>query len=402
MKNILFVDDEPVLLDGLRRSLRSMRNEWTMTFADGGEEALKALEQTPFDVVVSDMRMPKMDGAQLLNEVQRRYPHIVRIVLSGYSDKEMIFHSIRATHQFLAKPCEPEQLKTTIRRACALQDVLKNEALRALVTGMSAIPSLPAILLEIKQEAESETSSLKAIGKIIVKDMGLTAKILQLANSAFFGMRGPVSTVEQAVNFLGLETVQALILVAHVFSQFSEKHLSTFQVARLWEESLETGALAREIAKIEGCTPFETEQAYTAGLLHDMGILVLAANCADQFSAILAEAAAKKGTVWELEQSEIGITHAELGAYMLGLWGLSDPIVEAVAYHHRPGEYIGKTFAPVTAVHVADALLPCLSKYGTDDCAHLIDTTYLEKLHLSDRIPVWKELVRKTEKETTV
>ena len=402
MKNILFVDDEPVLLDGLRRSLRSMRNEWTMTFADGGEEALKALERTPFDVVVSDMRMPKMDGAQLLNEVQRRYPHIVRIVLSGYSDKEMIFHSIRATHQFLAKPCEPEQLKTTIRRACALQDVLKNEALRALMTGMPAIPSLPAILLEIKKEAESETSSLKTIGKIIVKDMGMTAKILQLANSAFFGVRGPVSTVEQAVNFLGLETVQALILVAHVFSQFSAKHLSTFQISRLWEESLETGALALEIAKAEGCTPFETEQAYTAGLLHDMGILVLAANCADEFSAILVEAAAKKGTVWELERSEIGITHAELGAYMLGLWGLSDPIVEAVAYHHRPGECVGKTFAPVTAVHVADALLPCLSQYGADGGSPSIDTAYLERLRLSDRIPVWKELVRKAEKETSV
>ena len=153
MKNILFVDDEPVLLDGLRRSLRSMRNEWTMMFAGSGEEALKVLEQAPFDIVVSDMRMPKMDGAQLLNEVQRRYPHIVRIVLSGYSDKEMIFHSIRATHQFLAKPCEPEQLKTTIRRACALQDVLKNEVLRALVTGMPAIPSLPTILLEINRQA---------------------------------------------------------------------------------------------------------------------------------------------------------------------------------------------------------------------------------------------------------
>lgn len=401
MKNILFVDDEPILLDGLRRSLRSMRNEWTMTFAGGGEEALKALEQTPFDVVVSDMRMPKMDGAQLLNEVQRRYPHIVRIILSGHSDKEMIFHSIRATHQFLAKPCEPEQLKATIQRACALQDVLKNEDLRALVTGMPAIPSLPAILLEIKKEAESETSSLKAIGKIIVKDMGMTAKILQLANSAFFGMRGPVSTVEQAVNFLGLETVQALILVAHVFSQFSAKHLATFQIARLWEESLETGALAREIAKAEGCTPFEIEQAYTAGLLHDMGILVLAANCADQFSAILAETAAKKGTVWELERSKIGITHAELGAYMLGLWGLSDPIVEAVAYHHRPGKCVGETFAPVTAVHVADALLPCLSEYRAD-VGSPFDTAYLERLRLSDRIPVWKELVRKTRKETTV
>ncbi len=402
MKSILFVDDEPVLLDGLKRSLRSMRNEWAMTFAGGGEEALKVLEQAPFDVVVSDMRMPKMDGSQLLNEVQRRYPHIVRIVLSGYSEKEMIFHSIRATHQFLAKPCEPERLKSTIQRACTLQDVLKNEALRALVTGMPAIPSLPAILLEIKKEAESETSSIKAIGKLIAKDMGLTAKILQLANSAFFGIRGPVSTVEQAVNFLGLETIQALILVAHVFSQFSEKDLATFQIACLWEESLETGALAREVAKAEGCAPFETEQAYTAGLLHDMGILVLAANCTDRFSAIHAEAVAKKKTVWELERAEIGITHAELGAYMLGLWGLSDPIVEAVAYHHRPGECVGKTFAPVTAVHVADALLPCLSKYGAHSSVPLLDTTYLERLHLLDRIPVWKELARKTEKESTL
>lgn len=401
MKNILFVDDEPVLLDGLKRSLRSMRNEWAMTFAGGGEEALKILEKAPFDVVISDMRMPKMNGSQLLNEVQQRYPHIVRIILSGYSDKEMIFHSIRATHQFLAKPCEPEQLKSTIQRACALQDVLKNETLRAMVTAMPAIPSLPSILLEIKQEAESETSSLKTLGKIIAKDMGLTAKILQLANSAFFGMRGPISTVEQAVNFLGLDTIQALILVTHVFSQFSPKHLSTFQIANLWEESLDTGALAREVAKAEGCTPFETEQAYTAGLLHDMGILVLAANCADQFSAILAEAAAKKKTVWELERAEIGITHAELGAYMLGLWGLSEPIVEAVAYHHRPGECVGKAFAPVTAVHVADALLPCLGKYGADDCAPLLDTAYLERLQRSNRIPVWKELVRKTEKETT-
>ncbi len=401
MKQILFVDDEPILLDGLKRSLRSMRNEWSMTFAGSGEEALKVLEQTPFDVVVSDMRMPKMDGAQLLDEVQRRYPHIVRIVLSGYSDKAMLFHSIRATHQFLAKPCEPEQLKTTIQRACALKDVLRSDTLRAMVSGMPAIPSLPEILLEIKKEAESKTSSLKAIGNIIVKDMGMTAKVLQLANSTFFGVRGPISTVEQAVNFLGLETIQALILVTHVFSQLSAKHVATFQIGRLWEESLETGALAREIARVEGCTPFVTEQAYTAGLLHDVGVLLLATNAADQYGAVLREVSSKGGrAVWEAEQSTFGVTHVEIGAYLLGLWGLSDPIVEAVAYHHRPGECLEKTFSPLTAVHVADAFLPCLSQFGADDSSS-IDTAYLDRLHLSDRVPVWKELVRKTAKETT-
>ena len=208
MKQILFVDDEPMLLDGLKRSLRSMRNEWVMTFVGSGEEALKVLRQVSFDVIVSDMHMPKMDGIQLLNEVQRCYPHVVRILLSGYFDKAMIGDSIRATHQFLAKPCEPEQVKATIQRACALQDVLRNKTLRAIVSGLPTIPSLPTILLEIKQEAESERSSLKTIGQIIAKDMGMTAKILQLANSAFFGVRGPISSVERAVNFLGLETIQ--------------------------------------------------------------------------------------------------------------------------------------------------------------------------------------------------
>lgn len=402
MKHILFVDDEPALLDGLKRSLRSMRNEWTMMFAESGSDAVMLLEQVPFDVVVSDMRMPKMNGAQLLNEVQRRYPHIIRIVLSGYSDKEMILQSVHSTHQFLAKPCEPEQLKATIQRTYALRDVLSNEALRTLVTGMPALPSFPTLLLEIKQEAESPTSSLTAIGQVIEKDMGMAAKILQLANSAFFGARMSVSTVEQAVNFLGLETVQALILVAHVFSQFPAQHLSALHLGCLWKESLGTATLAREIAKSEGCTPVEIEQAYTAGLLHDTGILVLAANCSDQFSTILHEAVVKKKTVWELEQTAFGVTHAELGAYLLGLWGLSDPIVEAVAYHHSPSACLGTSFAPMTAVHAADILLPCLSRYGADDRTEYIDSVYLERLHLSNRISAWKELIRTPEKENLV
>lgn len=151
MKRILFVDDDPNVLNGLKRSLWSMRKEWNMAFAPGGEEALKALEQAAFDVVVSDMRMPGMDGTQLQDEVLRRYPHIVRIILSGQSDQEMIFHSISATHQFLAKPCGGEQLKATIQRAFSLRDVLKSDSLRRLVAGMQTVPSLPTLFGEIKE-----------------------------------------------------------------------------------------------------------------------------------------------------------------------------------------------------------------------------------------------------------
>lgn len=402
MKQILFVDDEPKILDGLKRSLRSMRNEWDMTFAIGGQEALKILEQASFDVAVSDMRMPGMDGAQLLNEVRRRYPHVVRIILSGHSDQAMIYNSISATHQFLAKPCEVDQLKATIHRACALRDVLTNDSLRGLVAGMRTIPSLPNLFAEIKKEAESETSSLKAIGAIIEKDIGMTAKILQLVNSAYFGVRGSVSTVEQAVSFLGLDTIQALVLSVHVFSQFPKDSAATFQIESLWAESMGTGALARVIAKAEGRPPLEVEQAYTAGVLHDVGTLVLAANVADRFSAVLAKASTGGMPDWEAEQSEFGATHAEVGAYLLGLWGLSDPIVEAVAYHHRPGDCVGGVgFSPLTAVHVAKALYQEQVAQSSGHSSARIDPVYLDRLHLTERLPAWKALATIVGKEST-
>jgi HD-like signal output (HDOD) protein len=390
MTRLLFVDDDAHLLDGIKRALRPMRHEWQMAFVTSGEEALATLEQAPFDVVVSDMRMPSMDGARLLNEVQRRYPQIIRIVLSGHSDREMIYHSIGASHQYLAKPCEVDRLKATIQRACALRELLKNESLRGLVAGMQTLPSLPHLFHAIKKEAESATSSLTTIGNIIAKDMGMTAKVLQLVNSAYFGLNGTVSTVEQTVTLLGLDTIQALVLTVHVFGQIPKTMgRARFQIDRLWAESLATGTLARALAKAENASPLESEQAYTAGLLHDAGMLVLAANVPDRYDAILRVASEEGIPVWEAERREFGATHADVGAYLLGLWGLGDPIVEAVAFHHHPSDCIGKTFSPLTAVHVANVLQQELSQRATGD---EIDPTYLEALHMTDRLPRWREV----------
>lgn len=401
MTRLLFVDDEAHLLDGLKRALRPMRHEWRMTFVTGGAEALSTLEQAPFDVVVSDMRMPGMDGAQLMNEIQRRYPQVIRIVLSGHSDREMVYHSIGASHQYLAKPCEIEHLKAVIQRACALRELLGNESLRRLVAGMQRIPSLPALFVEIKKEAESETASLKTIGAIIAKDMGMTAKVLQLVNSAYFGLNGTVSTVEQAVTLLGLDTIQALVLTVHVFAQFPKTNRGMcFQIDRLWAESLATGTLARALAKAERASLLESEQAYTAGLLHDTGRLVLAANVPDRYDAVLKVTGEKRIPVWEAERQEFGTTHAEVGAYLLGLWGLSAPIVEAVAFHHFPLAYPGRAFSTLTAVHAANALHQEGTSPASGDRPAAIDSAYLEHLHLADRLPYWRELAGRMQKET--
>ncbi|WHZ15306.1 MAG: hypothetical protein OJF52_002149 [Nitrospira sp.] len=398
MKQLLFVDDEPRILDGLRRMLRPMRDEWNMTFVTSGADALKTLEQAPFDVVVSDMRMPGMDGAQLLNEVHRRYPHIVRIVLSGQSDQALTYRAIEATHQYLAKPCEVDILRMTVMRACVLREALGSDTLRGVVSGMQQIPSRPSLYAEIRKEAESEHASLKTIGAIISRDMGMTTKILQLVNSAYFGLPRNVATPEQAVNMLGLDTIKALVLTAQVFSSFSSSWDSFISLDRLWAESLEAGLLARAIAKAEQASTLMIDQAYTAGLLHDVGILVFVANMRERYNAILNAAHDQNLILSTLERQEVGATHAEVGAHLLGLWGLGDPIVEAVAFHHRPGECVGETFTPLTAVHVANALQREQSRQGRENAPSEIDSTYLDKLHMTDRLQHWREVASKVQR----
>ena len=250
-KCILFVDDEVNVLQGLRRMLRSMRCEWDMQFAESGEQALALLKKVPAEVVVTDMRMPGMDGGELLQRIKELYPHVVRIVLSGHSEKEMVMKAVQSAHQYLAKPCNADALKGTITRAYALRDILRQESLRRLVSRVGSLPSLPSLYTELLEELQSPRSSTDAAGRIIARDLGMTSKVLQLVNSAFFGLPRHIETPSQAVRLLGLETVKALVLGIEVFSKFSNDCAPYFDLQGLWSHSLTVGAVAKALAKFE-------------------------------------------------------------------------------------------------------------------------------------------------------
>ncbi len=318
-KRILFVDDEPNVLGGLRRMLYPLRGEWETAFASSGPDALAKLAESPFDVVVSDMRMPGMDGAQLLTEVMQRYPQVVRIVLSGQSDKEMILRSVGPAHQYLAKPCDAETLKQTIARACVLRDLLADERLKQLVTKVSSLPSLPTVYARMVEALQSPDASIQTVSRIVAEDVGMTAKILQLVNSAFFGLRRHVSSPSEAAVFLGLETIKALVLSIHVFSQFQGASVPGFSLEGLWKHSLAVGAGAKRLAAEENQDRRDVDHALMAGLLHDAGKLVLAANLPEQYAEALARAADSQGPPWQAERDVVGAGHAEVGAYLLGL-----------------------------------------------------------------------------------
>ena len=395
--NILFVDDEPHVLQGLQRMLRSMRDVWEISTAASGLEALELLSRKPADVVVTDMRMPGMDGNQLLQEIKSRYPEIVRIVLSGQSDREMVLKSVRPAHQYLSKPCRDEILKATIERSCGLRELLTDNSLKRLISQIDSLPSQPALYVEILRELESPYSSMHRIGEIISQDLGMTAKVLQLVNSAFFGFRRHISSPAEAAELIGLETIKALVLSVKIFSQLDQASMRVFAVDRIWAHSLVTGIFAKTIAAAEKQERTVIDDAFMAGLLHDAGKLILAANLPQQYKEALAAARHHGGSELETEQKTFGVTHAEVGAYLLALWGLPIPIVEALAFHHTPGRCSHKELGVLTAVHVGSALEHTLRGEEKADCQP--DMAYLADLQILHRIPEWQSLCGQAIKE---
>jgi HD-like signal output (HDOD) protein/ActR/RegA family two-component response regulator len=385
MTRILFVDDEQHVLQGLKRMLYGMRNVWTLSFAGSGEEALGMLAKDKYDVIVSDMRMPGMDGAQLLNEVRMRYPQVMRIVLSGHAKQESIMPSVGLAHQYLSKPCSSDQIKSTIARACALRDLLADPTLQGLTAHIGSLPTLPSLHAEVLHELQSETCSTARIGEIVSKDVSMTAKLLQLVNSSFFGLPLRVSTAADAVRFLGIETVRSLVMSFHCFDSYARRVPQGFSMRDLWKHSVSAGFFARKVVRAETSDERLMNDACTAGLLHDAGKMVLAAGLPDRYAEAMKLSANEGCELWQAEREIFGSSHAEVGAYLLGLWGLPDPIVEAVAFHHRPMDCVSSEFGALTAVHVAEALEH--SKPGSDLA---VDMEYLERIGLSHRLEAWQ------------
>ncbi len=394
MKHILFVDDEISLLNGLKRSLRRQRKEWHMEFAENGQDALKLFQEHPFDVIVTDMRMPGMDGNQLLNEVASRYPETIRIVLSGHSDEELILRSTGSAHQFLAKPCTPEHLQSCLIRALSLRDYLGDGHLRSFVSGIQSLPSIPSVYIEIQTILKSENASLREIGEVVGNDPAMTAKILQLVNSAFFGLGRHISNTGEAAALIGIDALKSLVLSIGIFSQFDSEQIKDreFSLEALWDHCMWVATGAKRIAIQEGVDKNMVDDCFLAGQLHDIGVLIMEQNFASDCIKARSLAIDQRVPLYQAELEIFGTTHGHVGAYLLALWALADPVVEAVAFHHQPSKIQQSGFTPLAAVHVANSTdkqwMPI-----KDLNYNVLDRVFLERSGLINKLDSWTDVL---------
>lgn len=386
-KRVLFVDDEQNILQGLKRMLRPFLSEWDISFANSGQEALEIIKKTPeIECIISDMRMPGMDGATLLTKVHELKPDMARFILSGHAELEPIMQAIPVTHQFLAKPCDSNKLIEAVRRACDLNNMITNPELKKILGKIESLPARPEVYAELTRVIADPNSCMEDIAEIVEKDPAISSKLLQVVNSAFFGLAQNMSKIKDAVSYLGITMIKNLVLSQEVIKQFNiGNRFAGYSV----EDENKRSLLVANIAKRLLPEKRQSEDAFMAGILQSVGRLIIAQYLPDKFELILAQFKNSDATIYEIEKEHLGVTNGQLGAYLLGLWGLPYPIVEAVAYHHAPWEVEHTGFQIIDAVYLANCFL---DERKSPNNQSIINMDHLEKLNVAYAISEWREI----------
>jgi HD-like signal output (HDOD) protein/CheY-like chemotaxis protein len=377
-----------------REELRQAFGEhWQVTLAASGTAALAEMEKQPCDVLVADLDLPELDGAELLNQTRKKYPNSVLFILAAEADKERVMKNVLGAHQFLTKPCDKATLKNAIERALALDTWIANNKMRELVARIRTFPTVPSLYLEVLTALRSPSSTTDQIGAIIAKDMAMMTKLLQVLNSACFGLPRRITDPAEAVGILGFEAVKSMVMTIKLLNQYDKIKPVYFSIDRLWRHSTEVARTAKQLVQIQTDDSAMADTAFTAGLMHDLGKIVLAANFDEQYRGAQSLARKQRLPFCEVEREFFGASHGEIGAYLLGLWGMPLDLLEVAALHHQPSRSINKGFTVLTAVHVANAFEYELNPEKEGAIVSKVDEAYLAEIGMSDRLSVWRDVV---------
>jgi putative nucleotidyltransferase with HDIG domain len=392
-KRMLIADADATVWDEFRKALGEV---WTVVGATSCEAAFAEAQKAPFDVVVADYNLPESAVAELLNRIRTAYPKTLRFILAAAALKEKVMCSVMGAHQFLALPFDSDTLKNSIERSIE-SDYGMTDSVRELVGRIRSFPTIPSIYLEVVNALKNPHASTAEIGAIIARDMSMTTKLVQVLNSAYFGLPRAITDPTEAVGILGFDTVKSLVMTVKLLSQYDKLKPVYFSIDHIWRHSTNVARTARVMALLETNDAECSSDAYTAGLMHDLGKVVLAANFDDQYHRVHTAARKHQVPLWEMEKDIFGATHGEIGAYLLARWGMSPEVVKIAALHHQPRRAGDKTFTALTAVHVAN-VLEHEAQPETDGLpAPMLDCDYLAGIGKADRVDLWRFARREPE-----
>lgn len=394
MRKVLFVDDNQPLINSFKNYFEKIPKNWAPIYHTDPLKAMDLLIFGDIDIIITDIHMPNMNGVKLLEFVKKEHPDVIRIAISGEEDTPEILAQAKNAHRYIQKPVDLNALRELIERVSTLSEIIPNSDTRKIVASLECIPTTPKVYRELLSELNSEDSSLKHISEIVSEDPALTAGLLKIVNSAFFNLPNEITSVQQAVTLLGLEIVKGVLFSVEMVRTFSIDEEKTFSINDIVEHSLLVANFTKTILEHEHVNRAIIEKTFITAILHDIGELVFAYALPERYRTIIEVSRSFEQTLARLEMQVLGSTHAEAGAYLLGLWGLPDDIVSAIAHHHTPAKASGTAAAILATMHAADyiccKLFPEFRLGGEEH----IEISFLKKLKIHQRLDKWEELCR--------
>ena len=389
-KRILLVGENPLLKRQMDDMARQASLLWEFSTAPTPAVALKILGDQPFDGFVLEASEEDIRTGEFFTTLARQNPQAIGYLCCHPKEIEGYQRSVGGRIYYLSNQWDSEGTESAMRRAFLLVQLERSAPLRVLAQRIGETPRLPQLYSDILRQLESPDSDLERIAQLLSTDPATCATLLKGANSALYGLAQPTTNVFDAVMTLGLEQTKAIVLYSQFLTQLNAAACQAFSVDDMWYHALQTASFARWITKEETRVQRSVDAAYTAGLLHDLGKFILAANLPSEFGAIIAQARAQGKPPGEVEQETFGTTHAELGALLMARWELPFPIVEAIAWHHAPLNSKSKVFDSLTAVHVANVFAHELDSGQTKQKPPKVDSLYLVSVSKFNRLRPWR------------
>ncbi len=389
---ILILDAPTSTLREACAPLAAEAARWSLLFVEKADEALRELAGNPADVLIADLGHRAGERHKLLEEVKHRFPAVVRLAFVDRAQPDAGVDLLSVAHQVLARPDRADDMRDLLTRTCFLRTLIANQRLQEIVGDINALPAVPPIYTALTRALGKSNVEMKEVGQIVGQDPGVTAKILQVVNSALLGLSRRISNIDEAVVYVGTNMIRHLVLLQEVFAAVEKKvDLGQLDLNALQQHSFLSASVAARIIPERSMA----NEAFTAALLHDIGELIFALKFPGKSAPLRATALQEGLALHVVEEQQCGVTHAELGAYLMGLWGLPFAVVQAVAYHHEPRRAGRSRFGIVGAVHVAEHIADEVGPFAAlrmADAEVSMDLGYLDGAKVLDRLPEWRAM----------
>lgn len=384
--------DEQGSFAGWSNEVEGSDLNWEFVRLDSKEGLLLQLENNAIDAVVLPCSMRAMVDIEFMAKIAQKYPKVVRVFLgaefwnAGFKAKAAeAAHKLYPTRISIAQVCE--ELEYRIK----LVKLINRSSLQAYIGTVGCVPSPPSMYRNLTEAVNSDIADLAVISSIVEQDPAVVAQIMRQVNSAFFGFNRQISDLKEAISLLGVRNLRSMVLSSQLNKQFSQsKEWDSFSFEQVGQRSLLVGRLAQALCRRAGASKAMQDQAFLAGLLHDLGILILASHDPEQYKKLINYAVKKQKPIYLVEKAALGFFHGEVAAALLALWNLPPQVVEAVMLHHVPHLSLDKEFTALTAVHVADAMLPSVEVTGECNLASHLSLRYLDQVGVMEEVPQWR------------